>query len=103
MASGNDNVQNAHGRLYAYRITGVHPAQEPSRTQKQESPRRTDCTGGSFLSLRYEPGCVITPQAMRLPELPDGSVFMSSAFSWTMIDVPPFANSESAAAGSSER
>ena len=33
----------------------------------------------------------MTPQAMRLPALPVGSVFMSSAFSWTMMDVPPLA------------
>lgn len=30
----------------------------------------------------------ITPQAIRLPALPVGSVFMSSAFSWTMIEWP---------------
>ncbi len=33
----------------------------------------------------------MTPQAMRLPELPAGSVFMSSAFSWTTMEVPPLA------------
>ncbi len=34
---------------------------------------------------------MMTPQAMRLPALPVGSVFMSSAFSWTMMEVPPLA------------
>ena len=31
---------------------------------------------------------------MRSPELPDGSVFMSSALAWIMMDVPPLANRE---------
>ena len=44
----------------------------------------------------------MTPQAMRLPEAPLGSVFSSSAFSWTTIEVPPLRKSEFGAAGSSE-
>ena len=37
---------------------------------------------------------VIAPQAMRSPELPEGSVFMSSALAWMTIDVPPLLKSE---------
>ena len=31
----------------------------------------------------------MTPQAMRSPEFPDGSVFMSSPFAWMTSAVPP--------------
>ena len=34
---------------------------------------------------------IITPHAIRFPAFPVGSVFMSSPFSCTMIDVPPLA------------
>ena len=37
---------------------------------------------------------VITPQAMRSPELPEGSVFISSASAWMTMAVPPLLNSE---------
>jgi hypothetical protein len=37
---------------------------------------------------------VITPQAMRSPELPAGSVFMSSGFAWMTSEVPPLLKSE---------
>jgi hypothetical protein len=46
--------------------------------------------GGGFL-LDY---LWTTPQAIRSPELPDGSVFMSSAFAWIMSAVPPLEKSE---------
>jgi hypothetical protein len=44
----------------------------------------------------------MTPQAMRLPEAPLGSVFSSSAFSWTTMEVPPLRKRELGAVGSSE-
>jgi hypothetical protein len=34
------------------------------------------------------------PQAMRSPELPEGSVFMSSALAWITIAVPPLLKRE---------
>jgi hypothetical protein len=37
---------------------------------------------------------VITPQAMRSPALPAGSVFWSSALAWMTRAVPPLLNSE---------
>src|ERR1700720_316361 len=37
---------------------------------------------------------VTTPQAMRSPEFPEGSVFMSSALAWTTSAVPPLLKSE---------
>ena len=37
---------------------------------------------------------VTAPQAMRSPELPEGSVFMSSALAWMMIAVPPLLKRE---------
>ena len=40
------------------------------------------------------------PQAIRPPALPAGSVFMSSAFSWIMMDVPPLVKTELGAVGS---
>ena len=43
--------------------------------------------------------CLITPQAIRLPELPLGSVFMSSAFSCTISEVPPLESREFGAPG----
>src|ERR1700722_1282166 len=46
-------------------------------------------------ALRY---FVITPQAMRSPELPEGSVLESSALAWMPMDVPPLLSSESSAA-----
>src|SRR5664279_2099510 len=42
------------------------------------------------------------PQAMRAPELPPGSVSMSSGPAWIMIEVPPLARMEFGAAGSRE-
>jgi hypothetical protein len=53
--------------------------------------------------LGYGVGEVMTPQAIRLPALPVGSVFMSSGFSWTMIAVPPLARMLLGEAGSSDR
>ncbi len=53
----------------------------------------------AFLHLRAY--CLITPQAIRLPELPLGSVFMSSAFSCTISEVPPLASREFGAPGCS--
>ena len=41
---------------------------------------------------------VTTPQAMRSPELPEGSVFISSALAWMTSAVPPLLNSEWASA-----
>ena len=58
-----------------------------------------------MLSILYNLGpgyCLITAQAIRLPELPLGSVFMSSACSCTTTDVPPLAKMEFGAAGSME-
>lgn len=51
----------------------------------------------------YGAGSRMTPQAIRLPALPVGSVFMSSAFSWTMMEVPPLATMELGEEGSRER
>jgi hypothetical protein len=39
-------------------------------------------------AISYIAAAGITPQAMRLPAFPAGSDFMSSAFSWTMIEWP---------------
>jgi hypothetical protein len=46
------------------------------------------------LSLRELYYFVTTPQAMRSPELPEGSVFMSSALAWMTMAVPPLLKSE---------
>lgn len=51
----------------------------------------------------YWVGAVMTPQAMRLPALPVGSVFMSSGFSWTTMAVPPLAMMLLGEAASRER
>ena len=45
--------------------------------------------GGTLMKNFYGVGAVMTPQAIRLPALPVGSVFMSSGFSWTTMAVPP--------------
>ena len=45
--------------------------------------------------------CLITPQAIRLPEAPLGSVFISSAFSCTISEVPPLESRELGAPGCS--
>jgi len=45
----------------------------------------------------------MTPQAIRLPEFPEGSVFMSSPFSWMTMEVPPLARMLFGAVGSMER
>lgn len=55
------------------------------------------------LQMFYCWGAWITPQAIRFPAFPVGSVFMSSAFSCTITLVPPFAVIEFGDAGSSER
>jgi hypothetical protein len=46
------------------------------------------------LALRPNSYFCTTPQAIRSPELPEGSVFMSSAFAWITIAVPPLLKSE---------
>jgi len=47
-----------------------------------------------FLSVLESSYFVTTPQAMRSPEFPEGSVFMSSALAWMTMAVPPLLKSE---------
>ena len=62
-----------------------------------------DPTGFSFAEGHpFCAYCLITPQAIRFPEAPLGSVFSSSAFSCTTIEVPSFENRELEAPGSRE-
>ena len=49
---------------------------------------------GYFLSVLESSYFVTTPQAIRSPEFPEGSVFMSSALAWMTIAVPPLVKSE---------
>src|SRR5437764_14866420 len=68
-------------------------------------PQATHLSGSIFISSREPPALQayflpfsITPQAMRSPELPDGSVALSSAVAWTTMALPSWSNSEFAPA-----
>src|SRR5208282_2444747 len=88
--------------------TGSHsPRSWIGRTTAKGSHRRRRCTyrigmgsavsGGAGVSLfgsRIASYFVITPQAMRSPELPVGSVFWSSALACTTRAVPPLLKTE---------
>src|ERR1700712_5084624 len=49
-----------------------------------------------------ELGVLMMPQAILAPEFPDGSLTISSAFSWMTIEVPSPVKTESIAVGSSD-
>src|SRR6185503_4861595 len=66
------------------------------KTQKAQSSKKRLCAFCAFSWLKQN-YIEIVPQAIRAPEFPDGSVVMSSAFSWMTSDVPPFEKSPLAA------
>src|ERR1019366_8851127 len=69
-------------------------------TQERWSARRPrpagpfDFAQGRLTRRRSLHYFVITPQAMRSPALPAGSVFWSSGLAWMTSDVPPLLNIE---------
>src|SRR3981189_2799506 len=71
---GREKMIPTNGRTNADRPckTGIRATKGPPHAQWARQ------AGQAF----YGVGAVMTPQAMRLPELPLGSVFMSSCFSW---------------------
>jgi hypothetical protein len=62
--------------------------------QERGLPRKSTLSVVMALTQRPKNYLCTTPQAMRSPELPDGSVFMSSAFAWITSAVPPLLKSE---------
>src|SRR5689334_22444642 len=68
-------------------------------------PQATHLSGSIFIDAperaalyAYFLAFSITPQAMRSPELPDGSVALSSAVAWTTIALPSWSKIELAPA-----
>ena len=85
------------------KINKLHKKRCKAQFKHEKILRETNESGKSPKYLRETFGSSVLkevgysammPQAMRAPEFPEGSVFMSSAFSCTTIDVPPLAKSD---------
>jgi hypothetical protein len=69
----------------AYELSADHRKAHAKRYTRHEVPAPR-AVGTSGRTVSY--GAEITPQAIRFPAAPVGSVFWSSGFSCTMIEVP---------------